>query len=266
MLRHQDIEVIAGDCTAGGHYCYSYFDSQCGPMEILVNGLGKNNSCTSTATVSAPANLNSYQWNGPSGFTSSASSFTTTTAGVYSLTIPQNPPYQPIQKTLSLVISPASVTLAASKNTICAGETVSLSASGLSTYSWSNGSATPGTTVSPTSTKVYTLTGTNSDNCTGFAMITVSVNACTGIDKGSESKSEVNVFPNPNNGEFTLNILKTLTKGEILIVNNVGQVVHTQAVQKGENKIKTKGLPTGVYYYSVTDNSKSISKGKISIE
>lgn len=260
-----NIEAIAGDCTAGGHYCYTYFDSQCGPMEILVNGLGKNTSCNATATVSAPTNLNSYQWSGPSGFTSSAPSFTTVTAGVYSLTIPQNPPYQPIQKTLSLVISPASVSVSASKPAICSGEKVLLNASGLITYSWSNGVTSSTAMVSPGATTTYTLTGFNSANCAGYALLTVSVNACTSIDKMGNHGSEILLFPNPNYGEFTVGLNAGHNKADLVIVNNLGQIVHSQVILKGENKVRTRNLPAGTYYYSVIENGSAISKGKITL-
>jgi hypothetical protein len=261
-----NVEVTAGDCTAGGHYAYAYFDSQCGPVEIEVNGqAGKNISCTSNATVSAPANLNSYQWNGPGGFSSTSASFTTTTAGVYSLTIPQNSPYQAIQKTLSLVISPASVTVTTSKPYICPGESMVLTGYGLTSYSWSSGSSISTASVSPTNTQTYTLTGTNADNCQGFAMVTVSVSTCTGIEKITDAK-EIVLFPNPNNGEFALNVNKSVSNAEIVIKNALGQVVLLQTIQKGENKIKTKGLANGVYYYTILENDNPIKNGKLTME
>jgi len=96
-------------------------------------------------------------------------------------------------------------------------------------------------------------------------MITVTVSACTGIEK-TAADADVSLFPNPNVGEFSLNITKSINKGELLIKNNLGQLVYSQAVQKGENKIKTQGLASGVYYYSVTENLKTIAQGKFSVE
>ncbi len=257
------IDVIAGDCTAGGHFGYVYFDSQCASTELLVNGLTKNTSCMSTATVSAPANLNSYMWSGPSGFTASTASFTTSTAGVYTLTIPQNPPYQNLKKTMNLVISPANVTVSATTTLICKGEKSILSGSGLTTYSWSSGAAVSQTTVNPTTTKTYTLTGTNGDGCEGFALITVSVSTCAGV--GGLEQEHVRLFPNPSNGEFTLRLSGDISNAELIIVNAIGQKVHTQFVHNGNNTIRLTTSASGVYYYTVVKGNETLEKGKLTI-
>jgi hypothetical protein len=260
-----NIEITTADCTAGGHYSYSYFDAECGPLEIHVNGQNRNSSCTSNATISAPANLNAYQWNGPSGFSASTGSFATNTAGVYTLTIPQSPPYQALQKTMTLVISPATVNIAASRTTaVCPGEPVTLTGSGLTNYSWNNGGTLTATTVKTNSTTTYTLTGTNADGCQGFAMHTISVTVCTDI--ANMASGEARLYPNPNNGEFTMMLPNHLTGAQLVIMNQIGQVVFSKPVQSGENRITVKDLPTGVYYYTVMDNTKSLYNGKLSIE
>lgn len=69
------------------------------------------------------------------------------------------------------VVVNANPTVTASNATICAGSSVTLSASGASTYVWSSGS-----NVSPVSTTAYTVTGT-SNGCTSTAVSTVVVNA-----------------------------------------------------------------------------------------
>ena len=68
------------------------------------------------------------------------------------------------------------LTIAASAGTICAGSSTTLTASGATTYSWSNGlgSANP-LVVSPTATTSYTVTGTSTSG-TASASITVTVN------------------------------------------------------------------------------------------
>ena len=56
------------------------------------------------------------------------------------------------------------------------GSSTTLTASGASSYTWSNGSTGSSITVSPTSTTTYTVTGTNSCGGTGTASVTVTVN------------------------------------------------------------------------------------------
>ncbi|MCD6012785.1 MAG: hypothetical protein K0Q79_2647 [Flavipsychrobacter sp.] len=65
--------------------------------------------------------------------------------------------------------------------TICSGGSTALTASGGNTYTWTPGSglsATTGTSVTanPTSTTIYTVTGTNSNGCVNTATVQVSVN------------------------------------------------------------------------------------------
>jgi hypothetical protein len=53
---------------------------------------------------------------------------------------------------------------------ICAGQTTALTASGGTTYRWSNGATTPSVTVG---TGTYSVTATNASGCTGVTSVTV---------------------------------------------------------------------------------------------
>ncbi len=64
--------------------------------------------------------------------------------------------------------------------TICAGETVTLTASGASTYTWFpvtqlNNSTGNAATANPITNTIYTVTGTSIEGCNSFAISTVSV-------------------------------------------------------------------------------------------
>ena len=60
--------------------------------------------------------------------------------------------------------------------TICTGNTITLTAGGASTYTWSNGLGTGNTkTVSPTTTTTYLLTGTDTYNCASVINVLVTV-------------------------------------------------------------------------------------------
>ena len=67
------------------------------------------------------------------------------------------------------------LTLSATSATICAGNSITLSATGASTYSWSNG-VSNGVAFTPTATGVYTVTANNS--C-GYTQATSTVNLIT---------------------------------------------------------------------------------------
>lgn len=70
----------------------------------------------------------------------------------------------------------------ASSNTICAGSAVTLSASGLSSYTWMPGTLT-GSVVSanPVSSTIYTVTAANAAGCTVTSTVAVAVNQSTNM-------------------------------------------------------------------------------------
>jgi gliding motility-associated-like protein len=71
------------------------------------------------------------------------------------------------------------VTANATATTICDGDPVTLTGSGTATsYTWDNG-VTDGVAFNPTSTVLYTVTGTDAAGCTGTDAVTVTVNTCT---------------------------------------------------------------------------------------
>ena len=80
--------------------------------------------------------------------------------------------------TVTINIDPLPNINAGDDVTICAGETVTLSASGGLFYNWDNG-VSNNTPFAPTMTTVYTVTGTNSNNCTNTDDVLVTVNQPT---------------------------------------------------------------------------------------
>ena len=271
-------EAMVADCTTGGHTGYMYFDAQCGPMSICLNsgticfacyGPSINiATCTSagTASLTAPPGMTAYAWTGPGAFIpSSAQTITTTINGTYTLTMMPLGACAPTILVANLIIGSASVTAVSTNSLLCSGSTATLTASGVSTYSWNTGANTAAIAVSPTVTTTYTINGTDAYGCAASNTITQIVSTCTGIENLNITNGLV-IYPNPNNGDFTLKIETEVIKAELRIENTLGQLVFSQTVSQGENKIKTKGLAVGIYYYSVTDNKKIIGKGKLKIE
>jgi hypothetical protein len=68
------------------------------------------------------------------------------------------------------------MTVAATPSIVCAGNPSTLTASGVSTYTWFNGSNSTTVVVSPNVATTYTIVGTNSVGCTSSLAISVPVN------------------------------------------------------------------------------------------
>lgn len=79
---------------------------------------------------------------------------------------------QPI--TFTVGASP-NVSISPSLPVICSGESVTLTASGANSYSWSTNESGSSITVSPTMTTTYTVTGVSTQNCQNTASVTVTV-------------------------------------------------------------------------------------------
>ncbi len=77
---------------------------------------------------------------------------------------------------IKVTINPLpSISINTSDTAICIGDSVTLTASGATNYTWNNG-VSNSTPFSPTSTNFYTVTGTDGNNCTNQDSIKVTVN------------------------------------------------------------------------------------------
>ena len=74
------------------------------------------------------------------------------------------------------------VIVSVSAGTICNGESTILTASGASTYVWNDGNTDNPRTVSPSTTTLFTATGTDSNGCTSSGGTTITVNALPTVE------------------------------------------------------------------------------------
>ena len=140
------------------------------------------------------------------------------------------------------------LTLTASSATVCTSSSVTLTPGGASTYTLTNTNAT-GTifTNSPSTTTQYTVTGTDNNGCVNKDTLSVVVIACTtDISRLEGNNSQVLLYPNPNNGSFTISIDNLTINATLEIYNGIGQLVYSQAMNKEFETINTN-LMNGFY-------------------
>ena len=80
---------------------------------------------------------------------------------------------------LQVTVLPKPVVTISGINSICPGQSTTLTASGAASYVWSNGEQTASITVSPLNSSTYTVTGSSAAGCTNANEITVSVSSGT---------------------------------------------------------------------------------------
>ena len=129
-------------------------------FQTFPNGSGAN---TYTYTSSLGTFSNGVAFS-PST-TTTYTAFSTSTAGCTSTNNP----------VLTITVNPLPTLTISGTSTLCNLASTTLSVSGALTYTWSNSVVNSTVFLNPTSSTVYSVTGTNSNNCVNTATIAVSV-------------------------------------------------------------------------------------------
>jgi hypothetical protein len=188
-----------------------------------------------SATLS-PATTTSYSVTGTSAVGCAASNTAVSTVTVYSLP--------------NLLVSTSSTF-------ICVGESVTLTASGANTYSWNNGATANIVIVSPMLSTTYSVSGFDINGCTKAALISQIVSPCTTINHISTSEATFLIYPNPTNGEFTID---TPNETDVTIINALGQIIKQQYLIEGQNKIDLNEHAKGIYFMKTKNSNFKILK------
>ena len=125
--------------------------------------------------------------------------------------------------------------------TACEGDVINVTASGASSYEWSNGLGNTAT-VHPTTSGTYTVTGTASNGCTGTAMATVTVNPLPAITLSNNMNQTVCL------GTSIDNITATFSGGTVAGSNLLGMTFNP-------NNGVLSGTPNGSGQYTITVTS-----------
>ena len=192
---------------------------------VCAGGTANFTSSTSASTT--------YSWSGPNSFTSTQQNFNLTNVtaaqgGTYTVFGTMNGCTGP-SASVTLVVNPIPVISVTPPNaTICNGQSVSLTASGASSYTWSPStglSATNSATVTanPTTTQTYTVIGSDG-TCSGSATLTITVNPLPVVNAGSDvtlcdQPIPFSLTPTPSGGTWTGT---NVTPGGVFTPNGTG--------------------------------------------
>ncbi|HKC69170.1 MAG TPA: T9SS type A sorting domain-containing protein, partial [Bacteroidia bacterium] len=137
-----------------------------------------------TSTVSGGVAPYTYSWSNSAATTN----ITNLSGGSYTLTVIDNNGCSSVQIS-SLSSTPAlTITANASPASVCAGTSTTLTATGgATTYTWSNSFQGATITDYPSVTTIYTVTGTDANNCMAVATTSVTVMANPGVSVNSAS-------------------------------------------------------------------------------
>ncbi len=113
----------------------------------------------------------------------------------------------------------------------------------------------PGIAGTGSQNLIYNYTDANS--CSGSATITLTVNACVGVEEQTLMNG-VTVYPNPNNGVFTIAVNSNVGDMQIVITDLQGRVVYSSNennISAGfTQQINLQGEASGLYLMQITGN------------
>jgi hypothetical protein len=134
---------------------------------------------------------------------------------------------------------------------VCKGKTATLTATGATSYSWSNGSNLSSTTISPSITTTYTVS-TSNGICSASKTLSIKVDNCTDISNNLNSETNFISYPNPFITELNFKNTGT-TKMTIRLINALGKVVtEFESIEHEELVFNTSQLASGIYFLETT--------------
>lgn len=159
---------------------------------------------------------------------------------------------------VSLATTP-SITIISNNPNPCVGESVILTASGASTYSWSNNPITTATLqLFALLNTTFTVNGLDANGCKATATLAVNPNICTGIEENRGMNAGILIYPNPNNGIFNLQSALPL---RLMLSNELGQIIRTISLTSSNGySALVDNLPNGVYFLTGEKDTKSLNK------
>ena len=124
------------------------------------------------------------------------------------------------------------------------------------TYLWSNNDTSSVVNVFAFTGTTFTVWGYGPNGCAGKVVLTPHTEECTGISKNDES-ALFEIYPNPNNGEFHI---ISRQPAVVNITDVSGKLVYSAGISDIEQKITLNGMSNGIYFITISNAGKSITK------
>jgi hypothetical protein len=144
-----------------------------GPAAVCAGGIA-------TYTISSTAGASGFLWTLPPGATINAGQNTTSVSVTFGIStgsvtiISSNSCGSGSVNSIPVTVNQLPIITSGASNTlICAGETISLTATGATTFSWNSLGTSSLITVNPITNTTYSVTGTNTNNCEGSSTIAI---------------------------------------------------------------------------------------------
>lgn len=223
------------------------------PPSVVIS-VNSKTVCTASQVTFTASGASTYVWSSGGG-SSSVGTYSPSGSTIYTVTGTSSSGCINTATASVTTLALPSLSTSVSNSLICTGQTVTLTASGASTYTWNPGSVTNATAaVSPTLTTIYSAVGTGTNGCNNTSNITVFVNPCTGISQLNAAQANgYLVYPNPTSGKLIIKSNNTSAHQlQIEIIDVVGKVVLKQKINYSESlnyaTVEMDNYPAGLYF------------------
>ena len=225
--------------SQGGSYKVAVSNSTLGctdtsaVLALTVNALpllsaGNNQTiCGGTPVTFTATGATTYDWNtGTTGATLTVNTGTSASTSNYTVTGTDATTGCSNSAQVSVVVLGLPTVDAGSNLTVCASDTITLTAIGASSYSWNNNVVNGVDFVQTADTVTYTVVGVDANNCSNSDSLVVVVNPLPNVSAGSTIEVCANEIP--------VNLVATSTDASISFVWNTGaQTPNTQVSTAG---------------------------------
>ena len=215
--------------------------------------------CVGTSANLTASGASTYTWN-PGPFIGSLVSVSPIVTTIFTVTGTSIAGCVKTETINLIVNSNPTVTATSSPTAICIGSSANLTASGASSYTW-NPSALTGSlvSVSPTTTTIYTVTGTNAAGCVKTETVNIVVNSLpsilTNVNTNTVCLGGLVTFSNLGANSFTFNPTNTTGSIVSIPINTVGVTVFTITGQDSQGCINSTTTSITAFSLPVVSSS-----------
>ncbi|MBA3663653.1 MAG: T9SS type A sorting domain-containing protein [Bacteroidetes bacterium] len=220
---------------------------------LSVSITGSTSICNGQPASLTANGASTYSWN--TGASTSTIAPTPSVNTTYSVTGASGSCSNTAVVTVTVNALPA-VSLSASSSTLCDnGQTITLTGSPAGgAYSGFNVTGNMFTsTTAGTFTPVYSFTNSTT-GCSNSANTSLVVSVCTAISKNASGLTDVRVYPNPNSGQFTIELNNGAAK-YIEISDLTGRIIFSQVSSDDHMTISLADYANGVYFAKIQSNN-----------
>ncbi|HOY48321.1 MAG TPA: SBBP repeat-containing protein [Flavobacteriales bacterium] len=259
----------SGDITVSAN-------NSCGPSAATTLAVSVETQPSAPGAITGPANLcessnqtysivsvsgaTNYVWNLPNGWTGTSNSISIDAlAGLTggNITVQaENACGISSSQSFTVVVNPLpAVSLNLSPNLLCVNTSATALNGGLPAGGIFSGNGINATEFEPSlaglGTHTITYTYTDSNSCISYATDNIVVDACLGI-KEMINVNEIELFPSPTSGEFTIQCDEFSNHlGTITIYNILGEVIYSNQTQSSQIHIDISQFSNGIYYAKI---------------